>query len=297
MNIAYLILAHTKPLQLKRLIKRLYTGNTWFFIHLDSKTPFTGDFSDICREIPNVIYIERRVDVKWGAFSVVEAILNSLAQILSAGVWFDYICLMSGFDYPIKRNEYIFDFFNKYYGREFIHYRQLPIQEFTDGRMDRVWYYYDLDNYNSAFATPGWSCYENEMRARGIKRNFIPGMTPYHGSMWWCITSGCASYILNLIRQNKEIINFFRYTKFPDEQFFQSVIMNSPFAANAPSENLWYIDWSIPGAAHPKVLDLKDFQALRISNALFARKLDDQKSAALFDAIDRRLLKLSSCRI
>lgn len=292
MNIAYLILAHTKPFQLKRLIKRLYTNNTWFFIHLDSKTPFTSDFSNLCLEIPNVVYINRRVNVKWGAFSVVEAILNSLSQILSSGVWIDYICLMSGSDYPIKRNEFIFNFFNKYYGREFIHYRQLPIAQFAEGRMDRVWYYYDYDNYYSEFGSSGSTFYETEMRARSIKRDFIDGMQPYHGSTWWCLSSSCIKYILKLIDNNSEIMNYFRYTKFSDEQFFQTLVMNSPFAEKTPSTNLWYLDWSITDSLHPKTLNTEDFNALLTSDCLYARKLDNERSTKLMEIIDRNLLKI-----
>lgn len=291
MKIAYLILAHTNPGQLKRLVKRLHTANTWIFIHLDKKTAYTTSFSGILGEVPNTFFISSRVDVKWGAYSIIRAILNSLQEIENSGIGFDYIHLMSGFDYPIKDNIYISNFFAMNYGREFIHYRQLPIEEFHEGRMDRIWYYYDYDNIHSAFGSPDCCAYETEMRQRCIRRSFIQGMIPFHGSMWWSLTGNCVKYILNAINQNREITNFFRYTKFPDEQFFQTMVMNSPFAQNALSENLWYLDWTNPNASHPKTLDISDFLALKKTPALYARKLDECTDPRLLDMIDRLLLK------
>lgn len=293
MKIAYLILAHTNPGQLKRLAKRLHTANTWVFIHLDTKTPFTKDFSDIPGEVPNTSFIIRRTAVKWGAYSIVQAILNALQEITDSGISFDYINLMSGFDYPIKDNLYISNFFTRNFGHEFIHYRQLPIEEFYEGRMDRIWYYYDYDNIHSTFGSPDSCAYEAEMRQRGIKRSFIQDMTPFHGSMWWSLTVNCVKYILDIINQNRDIINFFRYTKFPDEQFFQTMVMNSPYAQNALSKNLWYLDWTKVNAIHPKTLDISDFSALKKTSALYARKLDECTDSRLFDIIDLQLLKVN----
>lgn len=292
MKIAYLILAHTNPIQLKRLVKRLHSGNTWIFIHLDQKTPYTTGFSDIPKEIPNTIFIRQRIEVHWGGYSIIRAALNSLQQIVATGINFDYIHLMSGFDYPIKDNAHINNFFTVNSGREFIHYRQLPIDEFHEGRMDRVWYYYDFDNMHSAFGSPDCCMYEAEMRRRDMKRGFIQGMHPFHGSSWWCLTGNCIRYILDVIRRNSDIENFFRYTKFPDEQFFQTMVMNSPYAQNALSKNLWYLDWREVNASHPKTLDISDFPALKSSPALYARKLDVCRDPRLLDMIDRRLLKV-----
>jgi len=157
--------------------------------------------------------------------------------------------------------------------------------------MDRVWYYYDYDNIHSVFGSPGSCAYEAEMRQRGVKRCFIQGLNPYHGSTWWCLTGKCIRYLLNIVGQNREIANFFRYTKFPDEQFFQTMVMNSPFSQNALSENLWYLDWSEVNASHPKALGMGDFPALKSTPALYARKFDERTDPRLLDMIDRRLLK------
>jgi hypothetical protein len=291
LKLAYLILAHTNAKQLRRLAERLQNVNTWVFIHLDHKTPYTKDFSTIGEEVPNASFISSRVNIRWGAYSIVQAILNALQEIVNTGIGFDYINLMSGFDYPIKDNAYIYNFLMTNSRHEFIHHRQLPVDEFPEGRMDRIWYYYDYDNKHSEFGSPGSHAYEIEMRRRDIKRRFIQGLQPYHGSMWWCLTGSCVEYILNTVRSNREITNFFRYTAFPDEQFFQTMVMNSPFAQNAPGGNLWYLDWREPNAFHPKTLNIRDFPALKDSSALYARKLNENTDPRLLDIIDRQLLK------
>jgi hypothetical protein len=286
MLIAYLILAHTNPEQLGRLIRKLQTENTRVFVHLDAKAANRQLYCDAVQSAGNAAFVYPQTDVRWGAYSVVQAILNGLGVIAGSELDFDYIVLMSGQDYPIKNNRYIHEFFMRNRGCEFIHHRRLPIEEFRDGRMDRIWYYYNYDNTRNAFDTPGGCAYEAEMKQRGMKRSFIPGMVPYHGSMWWSLTGDCIRHILKTVRENREIVNFFRYTKFPDEQFFQTLVMNSPYAGKVSNENLWYTDWSGENTLHPKTLGASDFSALEGASALFARKFNANLDEQILNLID-----------
>lgn len=56
--------------------------------------------------------------------------------------------------------------------------------------------------------------------------------------------------------------------------------------------NLRYVDWSeeFTGKREaPAILDERDFDALRRSDCLLARKFDPRRSGALLDRIDRLL--------
>lgn len=289
MRIAYLILAHKNVNQLKRLVKILHTEDTSFFIHLDKKVKNASDYFEIANDGSNIYFINKRVAVNWGAYSMIQATLNSLQEILDTGIYYDYINLLSGQDYPIKKNTEIFDFLTKNYGKEFLYYAPFPTTDLSLGGMDRVEYYYNLDN-------PDNSTYESEMKLRGLKRKFIQGMDPYHGSQWWSLTGQCVKYVLDQVKTNKEISNFYRYSMFSDEQFFQTIIMNSKFDRSVVNDNLRYIDWSkviwekdiwIVNPPHPKTLTTDDLPSLVSSSKLFARKFEDTTDVHVLDMLDR----------
>lgn len=290
---AYLILAHQNPCQLRRLVGRLYNENTGIFIHLDKKVENRQVFYNLLNGLKNVHFIEKQVPVCWGAFSMIEATLAGLSEVIRSNDSYDYINLLSGMDYPIKSNNDIFEFFNKNKNREFLYYRESPSPDLPFGGIDRYEYYYNYDNN-----VTDKSMYEKEMKDRGIKRDFIPWFKPYHGTQWWSLTTRCAEYVLEQASQNLELMNFYRYTKFPDEQFFQTIIMNSGFAENVVNENLRYIDWSNQNLynrdwntnpPHPKTLTVYDFKKLSYSTKLFARKFDEKTDKVVLDYIDNHL--------
>src|SRR5258708_21864253 len=98
-SIAYLILAHSDPTQLRRLMKRLESDEAAFYIHVDGKVDL-GAFKSAAQGINRVYFCEPRSKVTWAAFSVVEATLRLLETALAGE---DQICnrfvLLSGADY------------------------------------------------------------------------------------------------------------------------------------------------------------------------------------------------------
>ena len=54
----------------------------------------------------NVLWA-KRVDCRWGEFSVIEATLNAVRALTQSGAPFDFAVLLSGQDYPIRSNDYI----------------------------------------------------------------------------------------------------------------------------------------------------------------------------------------------
>jgi hypothetical protein len=76
--------------------------------------------------------------------------------------------------------------------------------------------------------------------------------------------------------------------KIPDEIFFQTVLMNSPYKNGIIYDNLRYIIWS-PGSRHPATLNIRYFEDFMNSNKLFARKFDTNIDADVLDMIDREI--------
>src|SRR5215217_6713309 len=107
-EIVYLIVAHKHPEQLVRLVRRLSTEKTSFFVHVDRKTK-SETYNQMVRglgNMPNVHFLKRQ-RVYWGHISLVTAYIQGLREILNRNTSFDYVVLLSGQDYPIKSNSYI----------------------------------------------------------------------------------------------------------------------------------------------------------------------------------------------
>jgi hypothetical protein len=119
------------------------------------------------------------------------------------------------------------------------------------------------------------------MRGLGLRRRMTGGMRPYGGSGWWTLSRACIEMILARVAAEPSLERFFRTTACPDEMFFQTLVMDSPFADNVVSNNFRYIAWQDSSARNPKILDAGDFGDIARSGAHFCRKLDAVRSAGL----------------
>jgi len=93
------------------------------------------------------------------------------------------------------------------------------------------------------------------------------------------------SYVYNFILQNKGFLKHFEHVLFPDELFFQTILLNSPLKEALANENLRLIDFS-SNKAHPAFLVESDFERIKASPKLFARKFDPSQDAIILDKID-----------
>ena len=95
MNIAYLISAHTDPAQLRRLVLALH-ADAEYFVHIDAKSDLS-QFAAVL-SLPNVHYIEDRVDVRWGTLREVQYQMSLIRVAVTFPRHFDRIFFLSGMD-------------------------------------------------------------------------------------------------------------------------------------------------------------------------------------------------------
>lgn len=70
MKLAYLIIAHTDPKHLRRLVDALNVlGKTDFYVHVDSKADIAPFKAELNAVMENVRIKEKRVYTTWGVFS------------------------------------------------------------------------------------------------------------------------------------------------------------------------------------------------------------------------------------
>ena len=109
---AYLIMAHTQPELLKKLVELLDDERNDIYIHIDAKAvdfPMK-EIADAVKKA-NCIFAER-TDVKWGSYSQIHCEMVLLKEAVKQE--HAYYHLLSGMDLPIKSQNEIHAFFEKH---------------------------------------------------------------------------------------------------------------------------------------------------------------------------------------
>jgi hypothetical protein len=299
MRIAYLLLSHKYPEQLVRLVHRLNTERTSFFVHVDKKSN-DEMYRQIVRRLgglPNVYFLDRQ-KVYWGDFSHLTVQIKGMQEILNKGILFDYIIFLTGQDYPIKPNSWIENTLRKHKPNSNIEGFALPDARWGyKGGLDRVenWHFRLFAwrptfpgerSFNSRIISLLWSAAVSLLPS---KREFPQGFKPFGGSAHWCLSRECAEYINEFVKRNHAFVNFFKYVLLPEEIFFQTIILNSFLRSRVINRSLWHVDWSA-NLSHPAILYKTDFGELARSSCLFARKFDVTEDTDVLDMIDYNLL-------
>lgn len=280
MRTAHLIVVHKNPMQLERMLKSMYHPSFDFFIHVDKKIDIKL-YSHL-DTLPNVVFVEKRVDVKWGGQSLIRAHLNGIAEICKNGQDYNFINFLSGQDYPIKPIEEIASFFQENIGKEFIQYRDI-INDWKEAQSRYKKYHL------TEFKFRGATQLERIINLLARERKMPYNLHPYGESVFCMLSPEVALYILNTIQNDKRIETFFKYVWGGDEFLFQTIVMNSPYRDRIINNNYRYIDWS-EKKANPKILKKDDLEKIKSTPMLFARKFDTSKDTEVLDMIDLEIL-------
>ena len=122
MKIAYLILAHNQPEHLSRMINSLNSENVSFYVHIDKKSDIT--IFNPSQYPKNVYFQPDRTLISHGGFSMVIATLGLMEEALKDNQNY-YFIFLSGWDYPIKSNEFIHKFLENSYPMNFLSFYPL----------------------------------------------------------------------------------------------------------------------------------------------------------------------------
>ena len=266
MKIAYLILAHKNPTQLKILIDQLSTVNTIFYIHIDIKADITAFEKQI--QAKNVYFILERVNISWGGFSIVAATINLMKNAKNKATRY---VLLSGQDFPVKSNEDIHSFFEGNKDINFLNFSKL--EDWDAGGYERIELFHPIDflsKYN--IGNMYYKLSIHKLINKFYTRKIPVKATPYRGSQWWAITNSALLDILDFINQNSSFYRFYRRTSVPDEMFFQTIILNLKKPIELRNDDLREIHWNKDYSV--KIFTMSDLDNLQQSKKLFARKFD-----------------------
>lgn len=284
MKVAFLMQCHKNPKQINLLLKALKHPQVDVFIHVDSKNE---NIREDIEKNDGVYLLPKKdcVDVQWAQFSQVKATLNLLNAAISRGGYSHYF-LISGQDFPIKSIGEIVEFLSERKDENFIDCalikrfekrNDIYFPRMVIGR--RIWQ--KILKGILVYSTGGWN-----QTFSIIKRLKPANVQYYFGSQWWCLNDAMVKWIYNFLENYPEYIKLFKHSLCPDECFFQTLVMNSPFA-NTTKPYLHYIKWE-KGKSSPKTLTTIDYEELKKTEKLIARRFDINVDAEIIERLRKR---------
>lgn len=268
MKHAFLILAHNEWEILKLLVRCLDDERNDIYVHFDRKVKKLPELK--CARA-GLHVLKDRVAVYWGDLSVVEAEYKLLEAAHKSGPY-AYFHLLSGVDLPLKSQDYIHRFFLKNDGKEFIGYTLTEITTEVERKVQR-WHMFPKDFKNENFGKRVFRALHIRIQELlHLKRN--KDIDFKKGSQWFSITENLVAYIL----EHKDwAMQTFNHTFCADEIVVQTLAWMSPFRQNIYNTTddakgcMRAIGWK-----DGQLLDweMKDYDELRCSDALFARKFN-----------------------
>ena len=305
MRIAFLNLCHTDPQVVARVAKRLTKDPDFdMYIHVDQKSDIEP-FKSLLAGNEQVYFLKEREKVYWGGYNAIEATYKLLRAALASDRQYDYFVTLQNLDYPIKSNEQIKAFFEKFRGKEFI--RGCPIMRSKDWHFQekyKIYNYRDSDFYlkphNKLVKVmwDGWHalCSVTTIGFNGVHRENGEALGLYYGCAQWAVSRELAEYLDQFEKTHPKFNRRMQHIKFPDEEYFHTVVHNSKFKDRClyhdEPEARWLVNWrNLHYFEFPKevtVLKKADYDKLCHSKEeeLFCRKVRTGESDELMDLLD-----------
>lgn len=266
---AILILWHRNEGSLRRLISHFDSGFD-IYVHVDRKTEIPAWLRRLSVEDRRVHAISK-VRVNWGGLSIVRAELALIREALDGGTY-SYLHIVSGEDVAIASPD---GFRRRLSGShaQYMEHFPLPTPKWNGGGLDRLRYYWPMDAriISRHLTHRRLQSLTGLQRSLGICRRIPDEFGRLHGgSNWVSLTADCARWLVT-DPMPRRLLRRLRHTFAPDEIFFQTAVLNSPYADSVVSDSLRYIDWG-KGRASPESLTALHAAAALRSGALFARK-------------------------
>ena len=300
MKIAFLIMAHTDPRQLHRLLHALDDPRFDLFVHLDKKSDKAAfRLEEVQLRHSRLVLIPKRVKVYWADISQVEAMLALYRCALKEGDYQRFV-MLSGIDYPTVSNDTIYRTLTQT-DRELV--TAPPISQQTHLRVTGYSFW--------KLQSPYWiNRIQMSLYDRNIRKNTwltVGGRRweVYLSATWHCLSREAVEHILATLKKYPQILRYFRYAHGPDEMFISTILGNSPeFASRLTPfvrKNkeafddrpvLHYVRYAPINRDGRRIssirtFDESDFESIRDSGKLFVRKVTTEDSGKLLDLLDQ----------
>ena len=264
MKHAWLIMAHNEFEVLRLLLEALDDDCNDIYVHLDRKV----------KEMPELATVRSRltmlhaVDVRWGTVSQLRAEFLLFETARQSGDY-AYYHLISGTHLPLKSVREIEDFFERADGCSLL--TGLRKDEFYQEtlKMHRIHFflkhYADARPFIRRLSQYAWRACIALQKALHITVHKEDAF--YKASQWLSLTDDAVRY---LVARKKRILRKYRFSFCGDEFFVPSELLASPLKEKV--RNCEVLLKQEIGRAHPGIYALSEWDSLKDSDYLFARK-------------------------
>ena len=256
-----------------------------FYIHFDKRSAL--DLSPLQRFPEKKVFVCNTYPVYWGGVNHLKAILLLAGEALKnpENIFFH---LVTGEDFPCKPLSFFWE--NVDCTKDYIDAHPMPTQMWPgNGGMDRLDYYNFYDLFNAKKIDKVIHGLVRLQKLLKMKRSYPLGFPKlYGGSTYWSLSRKTLQYAVEYTKSNKAFLDRMKFTFCPEELYFQTILMNSPFTSNVVNDNLRYIDWVSGRGGKPAFLDKSDYEKIIASNKLFARKFHETGSQELKQLLIKR---------
>jgi len=261
------------------------------YIHIDKKSSISADEINTLKNKHNVYLVSQKYKVNWGGINHLKAILL-LAEEALKNKENEIFHLITGHDYPVKSLAGFDKFALENADKDYMEYHPLPYSAWPEGGIDRLSRYnlYDLIDGRKGIGKRLIEGFSKLQKILGFKRSFYTGFPKQcGGSTYWTLKRESAQYVFQYMKDNPKFLPRFKYSFCAEEIFFQTILMNSPLKESVVPDNLRFIVWEVRNGNFPANLDESDYDNIKKSNALFARKFEYPVSQKLLVQIENSL--------
>lgn len=223
---------------------------------------------------------------------------------------YQYYCLLSGQDYPIKPMDFIIRQLDSNY----------PTPYLDCGDYGRDCWLYHKFSYNPVAKKLFDVKLKHFPSRKSLGRIVLGGLgrvaikvgdllkisdyhkftrqnvTLYGGSAWWILPDTAIAFIDAQYREQTPLVTALLNTYTPEETFFQIMAMRSPIRDQIEIRTwdreqncktwAYFSDEGKPRTGHPYIFTAAEFEKLKRSDRWFARKFDRTVDSRIFDLLD-----------
>lgn len=294
MKNAIIILVHHLPEQVNIFLKQILTSTDMdIFIHINKKYDALRD--QLLKD-DRIIITKNNIEITWGGDGLLNAVLLMLKEVRDTGKHYGHVLINTGQDLLIKNG----------------------LDEFLETHKGQVFFEgYEQDKRRRAFLLYKWpekyrQLMDSKTNPYKILRRFrlelftrgfpflkkkvsvnVKSITFFRNWFWGALPFEVMEFILDYIEKNPKYMEIYHNALVPEEGFFLTLIMRSPYKdgvvfTNGRSESLTNVLSRSNG--HPVVVKYDDIVELDKSPFFFARKFDMRTDSKVIDYYQSKIL-------
>lgn len=306
MSVAYLVLSHSRPAQVSRLVRTLKASSPGCVVVVDHSRQ--GEPIDVegLSALPGVHVT--RSDGGYGDWSHLRRWYGCADLLSEQGIDYGWLVTLSGQDYPLlPLSEFERDLadsgvdgFLEHFpvlardkspwsvrtavSRYWFHHKRLA--QLTRRQQEVLWglqavnFVQPLIRVHVSFGlTFGWR----------VRTPYTEDLVCYGGLAWTTLNRDCVEYLREFRTARPDVVEHYRRVLAPDESFLHTALVNA-HRFRLRNETRRYVDFRRSRFNHPKTLGREDLPEAFASGAPFGRKFDLERDPDVFEELDRRVL-------